>query len=106
MTPWAVLAFTIVTAGAGPAVFDETYDLDIAERVIEQQAFEAGHELRIDERGFRMDAGVRLFAGSIHVLLRNVKGRVRFRADFGPLDTVLRGRAAARAAVPPEGVQP
>jgi hypothetical protein len=99
VTPWAVLAVTLAATPPGP--IDETFDLDITERVIEQQVYDRGEVLRVEGQGLSVAAGVRLAAGTLRVLLRNVHGRVRFHADLGPLTNVLSGRAAARAPAPP-----
>jgi hypothetical protein len=99
MTPWAALALTILTAGRGPQSVDQTLDLAVSERVIEGAPFEAAQALSVEQSGLSMHIGVRLAAGTIRVLLRNVHGHVRFRADFGPIVNVLHGRASP----PPAG---
>ena len=74
----------------------ETYDLDIAEKRIHQPDFQAGSNLRIDpgDGGIHIQIGAGVSARSIDVVLRNVHGTVRFRADRSRLD-------ALRSAPPP-----
>jgi ribosomal protein L27 len=73
----------------GPAVSrtsaDETFELNIAERRITRRNFEASTSVEAGEesaRGLRLRVGVAIGAGSIDVLLRNVRGQVRFRATL------------------------
>jgi hypothetical protein len=77
---------------------DETFDLNIAERRITRSNYEASTSVEIlDEgaRGLNLRVGVMLGASEIDVLLRNVRGRVRFR---GSLDSVLQRLNGRRAA--------
>jgi hypothetical protein len=97
-----LLALTLAPTPQAPAPapsssvqdVDETYDLDIAERVIEQQDYVVEQALQVSSEGWGVAVGARLTAGHIRVLLRNVRGHVRFRATFRALDSVL-GRARA-----------
>jgi hypothetical protein len=68
---------------------DETFDLNISERRITERDFEASTAVSTNEeraRGLRLRVGVGVGAEEINVLLRNVRGHVRFRAS---LDRVL-----------------
>lgn len=66
---------------------DETFDLNILERRITRQNFEASTSVDTGangggERGLRLRVGVAVGAEEINALLRNVRGRVRFRATL------------------------
>ena len=79
---------------------DETFELNISERRITRRDFEASTSVEAGEesaRGLDLKIGVAVGAGSIDVLLRNVRGRVRFRAT---LDRVLQRINARRAPNP------
>jgi hypothetical protein len=68
---------------------DETFELNIAERRITERNFEASTSVEAGEetaRGLMLRVGVAVGAEEINVLLRNVRGHVRFRAS---LDRVL-----------------
>jgi len=66
---------------------DETFDLNIDLRQITRENFEASTSVSTDnDSGLNLQVGVGLAAGRIDVLLRNVRGRVRFR---GSLDRIL-----------------
>ena len=67
---------------------DETFDLNIDLRRITEENFAASTAVGTDETssGLDLQIGVALSAGRIDVLLRNVRGRVRFR---GSLERVL-----------------
>jgi hypothetical protein len=70
------------TAMSGGA---ETRELDIAERRIVVDDYHASRSLRLvsnDGGAVAIDAGVALAARRIEVTLHNVKGSVRFRANF------------------------
>jgi hypothetical protein len=71
---------------------DEDFELNIGERRITEESFEASTEVEVGDggeagRGVNLRVGVAASAAQIDVLLRNVRGRVRFR---GSLDDVLR----------------
>lgn len=64
---------------------DETFDLNITERRINEHDFEASTSVEAGEetaRGLLLRVGVAVRADEINVLLRNVRGRVRFRASL------------------------
>jgi hypothetical protein len=87
------------TQGETPSSADEDFELNIDQRRINEGNFHAETAASTDgARGLRLDVGVALSAVDIDVLLRNVHGRVRFRAS---LDPVLRLLDAHRAAAPP-----
>lgn len=68
---------------------DEKFELNIDERRISEENFEASTGVGTEEDsrgGLNLQVGVALAAGRIDVLLRNVRGSVRFR---GTLDRVL-----------------
>ena len=79
---------------------DETFDLNIAERRITQQDFEASTRVGTNPgaEGLNLQVGVGLTAGRIDVLLRNVRGQVRFR---GTLQRVLDAIGSRRGAATP-----
>ena len=67
---------------------DETFDLDIGERRITRQHLEASTSVELGERDarhVRLRVGVMLGADRIDVLLRNVRGHVRFRGSLESL---------------------
>lgn len=79
---------------------DETFELNITERRITRRDFEASTSVEAGEesaRGLALKVGVAVGAGSIDVILRNVRGQVRFRAT---LDRVLRRINTRRAPNP------
>jgi hypothetical protein len=67
---------------------DETFELNIDERRFSRENFQAGTAVGTEEdsQGLNLQIGVALAAGRIDVLLRNVRGHVRFR---GPLDRLF-----------------
>jgi hypothetical protein len=76
---------------------DENFELNIAERRITERDFAASTSVEAGEesaRGLRLRVGVEVGASEIDVLLRNVRGRVRFRAT---LERVLERLTARRA---------
>ncbi|HEV2862787.1 MAG TPA: hypothetical protein VGX48_17355 [Pyrinomonadaceae bacterium] len=82
---------------------DEDFELNITERRIVETDLYAGTELAAGDargRGLDLRVGVMVRAGSIEVLLREVHGRVRFRADLGPLLRLLDARRANSQAPP------
>lgn len=76
---------------------NETFELNITERRITERDFAASTTVEIGEetaRGLLLRVGVAVGADEINVLLRNVRGRVSFRAT---LDRVLERLNARRA---------
>ena len=79
---------------------DETFELNITERRITRRDFEVSTSVEAGDesaRGLDLRVGVALAAGSIDVLLRNVRGQVRFRAT---LERVLQRINSRRAPSP------
>lgn len=90
---------------------DETFELNITERRITERDFTASTSVEAGEesaRGLRLRVGVEVGASVIDVLLRNVRGSVRFRATLERVLERLNARrtqtdvpvAAAPATVP------
>jgi hypothetical protein len=81
---------------------DETFDLNIAEKRITEENFQASTALDLataGERNLRLHVGAVVTARRIELLLRNVTGRVRFVGDLGRVARVIDShRAAAPAA--------
>jgi hypothetical protein len=76
---------------------DENFELNITEKRITEHDFAASTSVEAGEesaRGLRLRIGVELGASRIDVLLRNVRGNVRFRAT---LERVLDRINARRA---------
>lgn len=76
---------------------DETFELNISEKRITEKDFEASTSVEAGEesaRGLRLRIGVGIGADAIDVLLRNVRGRVRFRASLAPLLERINSRRA------------
>lgn len=104
---FSVRASAQTPAPPGPATraaapVDEDFELNIDLRRITEKDFEAATAVEAGgEGGLRLRVGVALRADSIDVLLRNVRGRVRFRASLGPVLRLLEARPARQAARPP-----
>lgn len=78
---------------------NETFELNITERRITERDFAASTTVEVGEetaRGLLLRVGVAVGADEINVLLRNVRGRVSFRAT---LERVLARLNARRAPV-------
>lgn len=76
---------------------DETFDLNISERHIIERDFAASTSVEAGEesaRGLRLRVGVAVGAETIDVILRNVRGRVRFRATLEPVLRLINSRRA------------
>jgi hypothetical protein len=79
---------------------DEDFELNIVERRITEDNYEASLSVAVGEdsgRGVDLRVGVAVGASRIDVLLRNVRGRVRFRATLEQILRRLDGRRAAGA---------
>ena len=86
------------------ATADEDFELNIDVRRINEADFHAETSVETDgTRGLRLRVGVALRASDIEVLLRNVRGHVRFRASLEP---VLRLLDARRGATPAPAAPP
>lgn len=87
----------VVAQETEPAPIDEDFDLDIQEKRITEEGFQASTavELRSGENpGLEVWIGTAVAARQIDVLLRGVHGRVRF---FARLDPVLQSLESHRA---------
>jgi len=91
---------------AVPENINEDFELNINERRITEADFQASTAVELGgesaDAGISVEIGVAVGASRIDVLLREVRGRVRFRATFDALRRVLdtRRSAAAPAATP------
>jgi hypothetical protein len=78
---------------------DEDFELNIVERRITEDNFAASTEVEVGGggagRGLSLRVGVAVGAQSIDVLLRNVRGSVRFRGTLEPLLRLLDARRTA-----------
>lgn len=80
---------------------DENFELNIAERRITERDFAASTSVEAGEesaRGLRLRIGVEVGASEIDLLLRNVRGSVRFRATLARVLDRLNARRATEAA--------
>lgn len=72
---------------------DETFELSIDERRFTRENFEASTAVGTDgDAGLNLQIGVALFAGRIEVLLRNVRGSVRFHGTLNRILEVINNR--------------
>ena len=88
------------------ATADEDFELDITQRRITERDFHAATEVAAGDGqpgGLDLRIGAHVRADEIDVLLRNVRGRVRFRASLAP---VLRLLDARRLRQPAPATQP
>ncbi len=79
---------------------DENFELNIAERRITERDFAASTTVEIGEEtahGLSLRVGVAVGADEINVLLRNVRGSVRFRATLNRVLERLNARPAPGA---------
>ena len=84
------IAAVFLQAPETPAPVAETYDLDISEKRIHRPGFQAGSNVVIDpgDGGIHIRVGAGVSARAIDIILRNVQGTVRFKADTSRLDAV------------------
>jgi hypothetical protein len=78
---------------------DEDFELNIDQRRITETDFHAATEVAREEGepgGLDLRVGAVVGASEIDVLLRNVRGRVRFRASLEPLLRLLDARRSQR----------
>lgn len=101
---------TPVVRDATTTTASEDFDLDIAERRITENDFEASTEVSSGGegggRGLDLRVGVMVRASGIDVLLRNVRGRVRFRASLESVLRLLDQRRAGPSAASPSPATP
>jgi len=79
---------------------NENFELNIVERRITERDFAASTSVEIGEetaRGLLLRVGVGVGADQINLLLRNVRGSVRFRATLERVLQRLNARPAPRA---------
>ncbi|MBA3240363.1 MAG: hypothetical protein H0T60_03970 [Acidobacteria bacterium] len=83
----------------------EDFELNIGDRRITENDFEASTEVASgaegEGRGLDLRVGVMVRASQIDVLLRNVQGRVRFRANLDPVLRLLNLRRVGPSATTP-----
>jgi hypothetical protein len=81
---------------------DEEFELNIEQRRISEKEFHAETAVETEgERGLRLGVGVALWASDIEVLLRNVRGHVRFRGSLAPVLRLLEARRGTPKQPPP-----
>ena len=76
---------------------DETFELNIVERRITENDFFAATSVGFDSsvgKNVSMNIGVEVRAGKIDVLMRNVKGTVRFRGSVQRILDMINSRPA------------
>lgn len=80
---------------------DENFELNITERRITRSNFEASTSVEAGEEsapGLRLRIGVEVGASEIDLLLRNVRGQVRFRATLERVLDRINARRQTNAA--------
>lgn len=90
-------------AGEARTSADETFELNITERRITENNFEASTSIEAGDesaRGLHLRIGVGVGAERIDVLLRNVRGMVRFRGTLDRVLSLIKARGNAPNAVP------
>lgn len=86
---------------------DEDYELNIDLRRINEGDFHAETAVSTGgARGLQLNVGVALRASEIDVLLRNVRGHVRFRATLDPVLRLLDSRRGATPSSQPSPAPP
>jgi hypothetical protein len=88
---------------------DENFELNIGERRITEENYQASLSVSLGDdarRGLDLRVGVAVGAARIDVLLRNVRGHVRFRATLGQLLRLLNERRAGGAIQPASHASP
>ncbi|HYH87135.1 MAG TPA: hypothetical protein VEX60_16905 [Pyrinomonadaceae bacterium] len=78
---------------------NEDFDLNISERRITESDFRAETSVEVGDegaRGLNLRVGVAVRASEIDVLLRNVRGHVRFRASLEQVLRLLDSRRGAQ----------
>jgi hypothetical protein len=102
-----IVAPPLTTPTGTQSNVDENFELNIAERRITERDFFAATGIEAGEssaHGLSLRVGVAVGASEIDVLLRNVRGRVRFRGSLEVLRRVLDARRPAAATTAPPGV--
>lgn len=81
---------------------DEEFELNIDEQRIVEKDFHAETAVETSGAGgLHLGVGVALRASEIEVLLRNVRGRVRFRGSLAPVLRLLDARRGVTTRTPP-----
>jgi hypothetical protein len=86
-------------AGTAGTTANEEFDLNISERRITESDFHAETSVEVGDegaRGLNLRVGVAVRASEIDVLLRNVRGHVRFRASLEQVLRLLDSRRGAQ----------
>ncbi len=85
-----------------PQDWDHTFELNFAERRYSQTDFEAATNVETNggSQALNLRIGVSLTADRIDVLLRNVRGSVRFRGSLDRIFAVIGKRPATSPEVP------
>ncbi len=85
------------------AAAPETIRLDFAEKRISERDFHAAKALRVGsgEAGIDVQAGASISARAIELVLRNVRGTVRFHADTSGLQRRVQPLSPLSPAPPP-----
>ena len=90
-------------AAATGTTANEEFDLNITERHINESDFLAQTSVELGKegaQGLNLRVGVAVRASEIDVLLRNVRGHVRFRASLEQVLRLLNSRRGAQQATP------
>lgn len=94
---------TAPPAQAAGATADEDFELDIVTRRITERDFQASTSVDTggaEPGGLNLRVGAAVRASEIDVQLRNVRGRVRFRASLEPVLRLLGTRRGPGAPAP------
>ena len=79
---------------------DQSFELNFDERRYSQADFEASTDVESASHGLNVRIGVSLTAGRIELLMRNVRGRVRFRGSLDRIFEVIGKPSAASPEAP------
>lgn len=81
---------------------DETFELNIAERRFTEENFAASTSVATEgDAGLNLQIGVGLTASRIDVLMRNIRGNVRFHGTLDRILEMLRSRPRPSGATGP-----
>ena len=85
-----LIALIVLAASAAPQTHkEETVTLDAAEKHITRDNFHDDEAVTLRGNGWRLYAGAAIDAQRIDLKMRNVRGMVRFRADWSRIANVL-----------------
>jgi hypothetical protein len=90
---FAVLLATAAVAQTAPPPKDERVVLDAQEKHIVRELYHDDEAILLqgnEAGGWRLSAGAAIDARRIDLRMRNIRGEVRFRADWSRLDALLR----------------